>query len=60
MLRAVGPGNRGSIVGWSERFASSPKHPGRLWGPHVLRLGLNIVTATANQWLGVYRELMRQ
>jgi hypothetical protein len=47
MLRAGWPGKRGSIAGWSERFASSPKHLDRLWGPHVLRLGLNTVTTTA-------------
>ena len=60
MLRAGWPGNRGSIAGWSERFASSPKHHDRLWGPHVVRLGLNTVTATANQWLGVHWECLRR
>ena len=60
VLRVGRPENRGSIAGWSERFDSSPKHRGRLWDPHVLRLRFNIATATANQWVGIYRELLRR
>ena len=63
-------GNLGTISAFAYRHRETKKHlcrggrsqdlPDTDFQPAIRHLGLNIVTATANQWLGVYREFLRR